>query len=149
VSGARILMIEDTPHNLELMTYLLEASGHTVIPAMTGQRGLALARLERPDLIVLDVQLPDIDGYQVLARLRADRELPVPPVVAVTAYAMVGDRDTALAAGFDGYLSKPIDPVSFARDIDARLPSSLRGHAATPQWDSDARGAIRGSEKQL
>jgi two-component system, cell cycle response regulator DivK len=139
VTGARILIVEDTPHNLELMTYLLEASGHVVIAAMTGEGGLELARLERPDLIVLDVQLPDIDGYQVLARLRADRDVAVPPVVAVTAYAMVGDRDTALAAGFDGYLSKPIDPVSFARDIDARLPEALRGHAAAAQWNSTTR----------
>jgi CheY-like chemotaxis protein len=124
MSGARILTVEDTAHNLELMTYLLEASGHTVIPATTGESGLALARLERPDLIVLDVQLPDIDGYQVLAELRADRDLAVPPVVAVTAYALLGDRDAVLAAGFDGYLPKPIDPVSFARDICARLPTS-------------------------
>lgn len=149
MTGARILMVEDTPHNLELMTYLLEASGHTVIPAMTGERGLELARLERPDLIVLDVQLPDIDGYQVLARLRADKDVAVPPVVAVTAYAMVGDRDTALAAGFDGYLSKPIDPVSFARDIGARLPASLRGHAAAPQWGRPTPGASPGTEEQL
>jgi len=135
MTGARILIVEDTPHNLELMTYLLNASGHTVIPATTGERGLALARIERPDLMVLDVQLPDTDGYQVLAQLRADPDLAVTPVVAVTSYAMVGDSDSALAAGFDGYLSKPIDPVSFARDIDAQLPAPLRGHPPSAQWD--------------
>jgi len=147
MTGARILIIEDTPHNLELMTYLLRASGHTVITAMTGLDGLALAHLERPDLIVLDVQLPDIDGYQVLARLRADRDLAARPVVAVTAYAMLGDRDAALVAGFDGYLSKPIDPVSFGRAIDARLSASLRGHAAIPQWDRATPGGSRESEE--
>jgi two-component system, cell cycle response regulator DivK len=143
VTGARILTVEDTEQDLELMTYLLHASGHTVIAAMTGERGLELARLERPDLIVLDVQLPDIDRYQVLAQLRADRLLVVAPVVAVTAYAMVGDRDNALAAGFDAYLPKPIDPVSFGRDIDAQLPAALRGHAPTAQWNDATPDANR------
>jgi CheY-like chemotaxis protein len=135
---AHILTVEDTPHNLELMTYLLQASGHVVSQAITGQQGLDLARAEHPDLIVLDVQLPDMDGYQILALLRADPAMSRVPVVAVTAYAMVGDRDHALAAGFDGYLSKPIDPVTFARDVDAYLPAELRGHAPKSQWRTAA-----------
>jgi CheY-like chemotaxis protein len=131
---ARILAIEDNPYNLELMTYLLVASGHTVLPAITGDSGVALVRAERPDLVVLDIQLPDTDGYEVLARLRADPELIGLRVVAVTAYAMVGERDRALLAGFDGYLSKPIEPTSFARTIDTYLPKALRGHEPSRQW---------------
>jgi CheY-like chemotaxis protein len=131
---ARILAVEDNPDNLELMTYLLGASGHTVIPAMTGELGVALARTERPDLVVLDIQLPDTNGYEVLSRLRADTELARLPVIAVTAYAMVGDRDDALGAGFDGYVSKPIDPTTFGRTIDTFLPAALHGHEPVAQW---------------
>lgn len=132
--SARILVVEDTQHNLDLMTYLLEASGHVVLAAVTGGAGLEAARTGHPDLVVLDLQLPDTDGYQVLDRLRADAGTATLPVIAVTAYAMVGDRDHALAAGFDGYLAKPIDPATFARSIDAYLPSGLRGHAPRRRW---------------
>ncbi|MDT4926592.1 MAG: two-component system, cell cycle response regulator [Pseudonocardiales bacterium] len=124
---ARILAVEDTPHNLELMTYLLEAHGHSVVPATTAAEALELARAERPDLIILDVQLPDANGFDVLATVRADEYLHDVPTVAVTANAMVGDRDHALAAGFDGYLTKPIEPTTFARSIDLFLPVELRG----------------------
>lgn len=127
---ARILAVEDTPHNLELMTYLLEAHGHTVVGAATATGALALARAEPPDLIILDLQLADANGFQVLATIRADAGLQHVPTVAVTAYAMLGDRDHALAAGFDGYLTKPIDPRSFARSIDAHLPLELRRPSA-------------------
>src|SRR5207245_306429 len=106
---ARILAVDDVSHNLELMTYLLQASGHDVLAAASGHEAVRVAKQSHPDLVVLDVQLPDISGYRVLEELRADPELADVPVIAVTAYAMVGDRDHALAAGFDGYLSKPID----------------------------------------
>ena len=132
--AARILAVEDTPHNLDLMTYLLEASGHIVLNATTGAAGLAVARSERPDLLVLDVQLPDLDGYAVLAELRSDPVLSAVPVVAVTAFAMVGDRDHALAAGFNGYLAKPIDPVTFVASIEAHLPKALRGRPIETSW---------------
>lgn len=131
---ARLLAIEDNAYNLELMTYLLEASGHDVIAAMTGNRGVELARAEQPALVVLDLQLSDATGYEVLGRIRACTELVDTPVVAVTAYAMVGDRDSALSAGFDGYLSKPIDPSSFARAIDTYLPLAIRGHEPVSPW---------------
>jgi DNA-binding response OmpR family regulator len=78
-------------------------------------------------LVVLDIHLPDTDGYAVLEQLRADREFADVPVLAVTAYAMVGDRDQALTAGFDGYLSKPIDPGSFVSTVNEYLPAELRG----------------------
>jgi len=115
--------VEDTPHNLELMEYLLAAAGHAVLPADSGKQALELARTERVDLVVLDLQLPDIDGYRVLRALRAEPASARIPVVAVTAQAMVGDRARALEAGFDHYLAKPIDPRTFALDIDSRLPA--------------------------
>jgi CheY-like chemotaxis protein len=126
--SARILAVDDVSHNLELMTYLLQASGHEVIAAATGADAVRLASEHRPDLIVLDVQLPDIDGYEVLRRLRAEPELEQLPIIAVTAYAMVGDRDHALAAGFDGYLAKPIDPTTLIEALNAYLPDDRRGH---------------------
>jgi CheY-like chemotaxis protein len=125
----RILVIEDNVPNLDLMTLMLTASGHTVIPAATGTEGLEQARTQAPDLVVLDLQLPDADGRQVLARLRAEPRSAHLPIVAVTAYAMVGDREKALADGFDGYVSKPIVPASFSRMLDQYLPLTMRGHA--------------------
>jgi two-component system cell cycle response regulator len=119
--GARILIVEDNPANLELMRYLLAAAGHELLLAVDGAQGLELAAGERVDVILCDLQLPDIDGFEVLRRIRADAVLRRIPVVAVTALAMVGDRDKALAAGFDGYLSKPIEPTTFARDVEAHL----------------------------
>jgi len=118
---ARILVIEDNAENLELMTYLLKAFGHTVLSARDGEEGLALARSEPPDLIVSDVQMPKMDGYQVIREVRRDPRLAQLPVVAVTAYAMRGDRDKVLAAGFDGYISKPIVPEEFASQIEGYL----------------------------
>jgi two-component system cell cycle response regulator len=119
--GARILIIEDNPANLELMTYLLSAFGHTVLTAEDGHRGLEAARGERPDLIVCDVQLPDMDGHEVARWLKSDPQMCATPLVAVTALAMVGDRDRVLAAGFDGYLAKPINPEKFVRQMETYL----------------------------
>src|SRR5262245_9928300 len=102
--GARVLIIEDNAGNLELMTYLLSAFGHTIIGAEDGDAGLKAARQDPPDLIICDVQLPGMDGYEVARWLKSDSQLRTIPLVAVTALAMVGDRDRVLAAGFDGYL---------------------------------------------
>jgi two-component system, cell cycle response regulator len=135
--GARVLTIEDTPHNLELMTYLLEAGGHTVVPATNGTEGIESARSSPPDLILLDIQLPDIDGYEVLSVLRTDPGLADVPIVAVTAYAMLGDREKKLAAGFSGYLSKPIDPETFVARIEGYLAPELRGTPLTLSWTHD------------
>lgn len=118
---ARILVIEDNPENLELMTYLLRAFDHTPLVATDGAAGLAAAAHERPDLILCDLHLPGLDGYQVARRLREDPELASIPRVAVTASAMVGDRDRGLAAGFHGYIEKPIDPEGFVAEIETYL----------------------------
>ena len=122
----RILIIEDNAANLELMRYLLDAFGHTIATAGDGGTGLSAAALDPPDVILCDLQLPDIDGFEVIRRLRADARLAAIPVIAVTALAMVGDRDKALAAGFDGYLSKPIDPESFVARVESFFPEKLR-----------------------
>ncbi len=124
--SARLLIVEDNPANLELMTYLLNASGHRVFAAETGSEGLNVAIRECPDLIVCDVQLPDIEGFEVARWLKSHPKLRAIPLVAVTALAMVGDRDRVLAAGFDGYLAKPIDPEIFVRQVEGFLPLERR-----------------------
>jgi CheY-like chemotaxis protein len=130
--GARILLVEDTAHSLQLMTYLLESRDHTIIPAATGELGVELASTTRPDLIVMDLQLPGIDGFETLAAIRAMPDVGAVPVVAVTSFAMVDDRARALSAGFDHYLTKPIDPETFSEEIDVRLPEGLRGSPVVP-----------------
>ena len=118
---ARILVIEDNPANLELMTYLIEAFGHQCLTATTGTAGMALADQARPDIIVCDVQLPDIEGYAIARQLKGAARLRDIPLIAVTALAMVGDRDRILATGFDGYIAKPIVPESFVAQLEAFL----------------------------
>jgi CheY-like chemotaxis protein len=125
--GARILVVEDTAYSLQLMTYLLTAYEHTVVEAVTGEQAIELASATAPDLVVMDLQLPGIDGYETLEALRSMPDLDGVPVVAVTSFAMVGDRDRALDAGFDHYVTKPIDPESFVEEINTRLPEQLRG----------------------
>lgn len=124
---ARILIIEDNPTNLELMVYLLHAFGYDPRTAPDGERGIDMALREPPDLVVCDVQLPRIDGYGVVKHLKGIPHLASVPVIAVTALAMVGDRDRILGAGFDGYISKPIDPEQFVAEVEASLPPALRG----------------------
>jgi CheY-like chemotaxis protein len=117
----RILVIEDNEANLDLMLYLLVSFGHTAYAACDGEAGLEMAAREKPDLIVCDVHLPKLDGFGVVSRLKSDPELRSIPVVAVTALAMVGDRDRVLAGGFNGYLSKPINPETFEQQIGVYL----------------------------
>ena len=124
--GARILVVEDTPYSLQLMTYLLTAHKHTVIEAVTGEQAIELASATAPDLVVMDLQLPGIDGYETLTALRSIPDRAAIPVIAVTSFAMVGDRDRALDAGFDHYMTKPIEPESFVEEISTRLPEPLR-----------------------
>lgn len=124
---ARILLIEDNPDNLDLMSYLLTAYGHAVTTAEDGESGIAAARSARPDLIACDIHLPGVDGYGVAKALKSDASLAAVPVIAVTALAMVGDRERILGAGFDGYITKPIDPQRVVSELDAFLPADLRG----------------------
>src|ERR1700722_16291760 len=109
------------------MAYLLGSFAHTVLVANDGREGLAKARDQQPDLIICDLQLPRMDGYQIVRSLRQDAKTWGIPVVAVTALAMVGDRERALEAGFDGYMAKPIDPEAFVGQIEGFLAPSFFG----------------------
>src|SRR5882672_7275823 len=102
----RLLIIEDNQVNRELITYLLRAYGYELLIATDGEQGLALAQRERPDLILCDIQIPGIDGYEIARRLKGDPALKGIPLIAVTALAMVGDRERILAAGFEDYIGK-------------------------------------------
>src|SRR3989442_14637563 len=120
--AARILIIEDNPTNLELMVYLFRAFGYAPLTARDGQEGLEAITREAPDLIICDLEMPGVDGYHVGRQVKSRSCLPKVPVLAVTALAMVGDRDQVLAAGFAGQIPKPIKTQSVVRAIEAFLP---------------------------
>jgi two-component system cell cycle response regulator len=121
---ARVLVVEDNPANLQLMLYLLRAFGHEATAAQDGVSGLSCAQTTRFDLILCDVQMPGIDGYEFARRFKAGPGLR-PPLVAVTALAMVGDKEKLIAGGFDGYISKPITPETFVSEIECFLPAEF------------------------
>ncbi|MFQ5576337.1 MAG: response regulator [Anaerolineae bacterium] len=116
-----ILVIEDNDQNMYLTTFILEKHGYRVIPAKDGPEGIRLAARSNPALIVLDIQLPGMDGYAVARELRRIPALGAVPSVAVTSYAMVGDRERVLAAGCTGYIEKPINPDTFMAEIEQFL----------------------------
>jgi two-component system, cell cycle response regulator DivK len=123
---ARILVVEDNAANLELVRYLLEHAGHAVLVARDGMAGVETALRVLPDLVLCDLQMPLLDGYGLLERLRGHPASSATPIVAVTAFSMRGDESRVLTAGFDGYVSKPIDPDTFVARIEAFLPPGLR-----------------------
>lgn len=129
---ARILIIEDDPASLELAQYLLDTAGYATLAAIDGGAGLALALSARPDLVICDLQMPVMTGYEVVRRLRDGTTWRRVPLVAVSAFSMPGDRETALAAGFDAYYSKPIVPETFVQDIERLLPPEARAAGASP-----------------
>jgi two-component system cell cycle response regulator DivK len=114
-----ILLIEDNEQNRYLATFLLTRHGHRVVTANDGPQGIALARLCDPVMILLDIQLPRMDGYEVARALRQIDALRDIAIVAVTSYAMAGDRERALEAGCNGYLEKPIDPATFVASLES------------------------------
>lgn len=122
----RILQIEDNPTNRYLVSFLLRSAGHEVLEATCGDTGLLLARAERPDLILLDIQLPGRDGFAIMQELRADAELRQVPVVAVTSHAMPGDRGRILDAGCVDYIEKPIDPDQFLSQVEGYVDGRSR-----------------------
>ena len=115
---ARIAVVEDKSANLDLLVYLLAAFGHQPLVARNGVDGVALVRSSRPDLVLMDVRMPVMDGLQATAILKADPEVAGIPIVALTAAAMAGDRAWIMAAGFDSYLTKPIEANWLRRAID-------------------------------
>jgi len=119
----RVVVVDDNEEGLALMTYLLRCSGYEVATARHGLEGLEAARRDVPDLFIIDIQMPVMDGFALLKELKRDAVLRAIPAVGVTALATVGDRERVLAAGFDGYLSKPINPGTFVTDIEALIGS--------------------------
>ena len=121
----KILVIEDNQQNLYLIRYLLEDCGYEVFEAMDGKEGIEMVASINPDLILLDIQLPTMDGYAVARTLRQNNKLAKTPIVAVTSYAMSGDREKALEAGCSGYVEKPIDPDTFPAQVEKALSGKL------------------------
>ena len=119
--GGRVLIIEDNPLNLELVRDILTAEGYEVLEAVDGPSGVAVAAAERPELILMDLQLPGLDGLQATAQIRTDPALRGVPIVAVTAHAMKGDDERARAAGCDGFISKPIGVRDFVAAVELYL----------------------------
>jgi two-component system, cell cycle response regulator DivK len=131
MAGEKILVVEDNPVNMELTADILGAAGYTVLQAENAERGIALARTERPALILMDVRLPGMDGLSATEILKAEPETRAIPVVALTAHAMKGDEAKALAAGCEGYITKPIDTRA--------LPHEVAGFLRVPPGWADER----------
>ncbi len=121
-----LLIIEDNEQNSYMMRFLLEKNGFIVIVAENGREGIDKALRHSPRAILLDIQLPEMDGYAVAAELKKHGELGDVPIIAVTSYAMVGDRERILAAGATGYIEKPINPETFVSEIIGYLPKDLK-----------------------
>jgi len=118
VAGERILVVEDNELNMKLFRDVLQATGYRTLEAGSGEEAVALAGTHAPDLVLMDVQLPGIDGVETLTRLRRDEQTASVRVVALTAQAMDGDRERFLEAGFDGYLAKPVDVAELLRTVE-------------------------------
>jgi len=114
----RILVVEDNNTNMYLITFILKKNGYEVIEARSGEDGIELAIKEKPDLIIMDIQLPKIDGLETTRRIRKSEANGTIPIVALTSYAMTGDREKALQAGCTGYIEKPIDPETFMGEVE-------------------------------
>lgn len=125
----KILLIEDNDQNRYLVTFLLERHGYEIVEASDGPMGIELAGLVPPDLILLDIQLPTMDGYAVARALRSNPALAGTPIVAVTSYAMSGDRERSLAAGCNGYIEKPINPDTFVTEVQRYLEEARKEKA--------------------
>ena len=122
----RILIVEDGEVNMALAVAILERFGHVALQAVTGAQGLAIARAQQPDVVLMDIQLPDMDGLEATRQLRADPRTRDIPVIAVTAYAMRGDEETMREAGCDGYITKPIQYRAFLEEVEA-VVKHMRG----------------------
>ncbi|MCS6835085.1 MAG: response regulator [Anaerolineae bacterium] len=122
--SAVILYVDDNPQNMRLVRKMLSAAGYDMLEAMDGTTGLEMARTRRPDLILMDINLPDIDGVQVTSMIKANPALRHIPVIALTANAMFGDRERFLEAGCDGYLAKPVSRKELLETIESFLHAS-------------------------
>lgn len=122
---SKVMVIEDNEQNMYMITYLLESYSYKVIQSFNGIDGIKKAKVEKPDIILLDIHLPEMDGYNIAREIKKNEELKNIPIIAVTAYAMMGDKEKAMDAGAIGYIEKPIDPDTFIPQIEAFLPHHL------------------------
>ena len=122
---ARILIIEDNPDSCDLLKYLLESAGYVVLEAVDGSAGVQQALQHDPDMVLCDLQLPVLNGYEVIHALKSDARWRPVPLIAVTAFSMLGDREKALAEGFNDHISKPIEPETIIAQLEAWLPPAL------------------------
>lgn len=134
----KILVVEDNEKNMYLMCYILEAMGHRPIRAVTGEQGVEMAVTERPDLILMDIQLPGMDGLEAIGRIRASEAGGTIPIIAITSYAMSGDRERLLAAGCNGYIEKPVNPETIMAELQVYLGDSVL-HEGPESPDGSAR----------
>jgi len=125
---AKVLIVEDNPANMTLATFLLESAGHSVLKATDAETGVALAVAEQPDLILMDIQLPGMDGLRATALLKADDATKDIPVIALTALAMKGDEERIRAAGCDGYIAKPLSYKDFLATVSSELGKRVTVH---------------------
>ena len=122
----KALIIEDNDQNMYMLTFLLVNNGYEVIQAFNGLDGLKAAREKKPDIILLDIQLPEMSGYDVARELKNNLSISHVPIIAVTSHAMVGDREKAMESGATGYIEKPIDPDNFIQQLESYFTSELR-----------------------
>jgi two-component system, cell cycle response regulator DivK len=122
---SKVLVIEDNKQNMYMITYLLESYGYEVVQSFSGIDGINRAKEEKPDIILLDIQLPEMDGYTIASELKKNEELKSTPIIAVTSYAMPGDKEKAMDAGATGYIEKPINPDTFVSEMEVFLPAHL------------------------
>jgi CheY-like chemotaxis protein len=127
MSKPRVLIVEDNVDNFELVRFLLERAGYQVLSAANGIEGLDAAKREQPDLILMDLSMPELDGWNATARLKADEATRAIPVLALTAHTLPGDRKRAIDAGCDGYISKPINVASFDKLVATLLRQAKAG----------------------
>jgi two-component system cell cycle response regulator DivK len=127
MAGKRVLVVEDNEKSMKLFRDVLAATGYRTLEATTGEQAVELAAEHGPDLVLMDIQLPDLDGSEALSRLRADERTASIPVLALTAQAMHGDRERFLAVGFDGYISKPVNIVELLGTVRQFCAGSERG----------------------
>jgi len=142
----KVLLAEDNPVNRELLRELLENRGHTVVEACDGQEVLKMVEETRPDILLLDIGMPVLDGYAVARKIRENPELATLPILAITAYAMQGDREKILESGFDGYLSKPVNASALACELERLLVErSVQDGDPNQSPESHAQGKRRGA----
>lgn len=122
---SKILVVEDNPNNMKLITMVLKRNEYETIEAVTGEEGVEMAASENPDIILMDIQLPGIDGYETTRQIKELESMKGVPIIAITSYAMAGDRETVMEAGCSGYLEKPINPLTIMNPIEKIIKGNV------------------------